>query len=166
MLELLYASGVRVSELTGLNDADVDMPGRLIRVLGKGKKERIVPYGQYAERAIDEYLAERQRRGLMIRDARGRLPLFVTVQGKRLSVDTVENLVKSRRRLVGSGRRITPHTLRHSFASHLLDRGADLRSIQELLGHASLSTTQKYTHVSLQHLLKEYQKAHPKAKRG
>jgi len=165
ILELLYASGLRVSELIGLSDHQVDIEQQLVRVLGKGKKERIVPFGDFASRAITEYLAERNRLGLGQTERNGTCPVFVSVNGHRLSSRDVQRLVERFRLSISAGRRITPHTLRHSFATHLLERGADLRSIQELLGHSSLSTTQKYTHVSLQHLRDEYDKAHPKARK-
>ena len=165
ILELLYASGLRVSELVSLSDHQLDMPQQLVRVLGKGKKERIVPFGDFAARAIEAYISERNRLGLSRPEPNGTLPLFVSVNGIRLNSRDVQRLVERFRLNLSASRRITPHTLRHSFATHLLERGADLRSIQELLGHSSLSTTQKYTHVSLQHLRNEYDKAHPKAKK-
>lgn len=163
MLELLYASGLRVAELVGLNDSDVDIPRQLLRVLGKGKKQRDVPFGDPAARALHGYLAERERSGFSRIDDDGRQPLFMGVRGRRIHVRYVQSLVERCRLSLPSRRRVTAHTLRHSFATHLLERGADLRSIQELLGHASLSTTQKYTHLSLQHLKTEYDKAHPRA---
>lgn len=164
ILELLYASGLRVSELVSLADQDVDRGGQLIRVLGKGQKERIVPFGQYAAQALDAYMAERKLKGLTTRDASGDLPLFINLRGTRLGVRSVERLLEQYRGYLKPGRRATPHTLRHSFATHLLEHGADLRSVQELLGHSNLSTTQRYTHVSMQHLRKQYDKAHPRAK--
>jgi integrase/recombinase XerC len=163
ILELLYASGLRVRELVGLNDDHLDLSQQLVRVLGKGKKERIVPFGEHAAQALDKYLSARDHAGIVQAEAKG-CPLFVSVRGYRLDARDVQRLVEGTRRLLPSGRRLTAHTLRHSFATHLLERGADLRAIQELLGHASLSTTQKYTHVSLEHLRAEYDKAHPKAK--
>ncbi len=163
ILELLYASGLRVSELVGLSDMNVDLAGRLVRVFGKGRKERIVPFGEPAARALANYLAERDRSGVCVPDPKG--PLFINLRGTRLSVASVQRLVERFRLSLPSGRRVTPHTLRHTFATHLLENGADLRSIQELLGHESLSTTQKYTHVTLQHLKAEYEKAHPKARK-
>ena len=164
ILELLYASGLRVSELVNLSDHQLDMPQQLIRVLGKGKKERIVPFGDFAGRAIVDYLEERDRMTMSPREKGEAQPLFVSLNGRRLSSRDVQRLVARFRLKLSATRKITPHTLRHSFATHLLERGADLRSIQELLGHSSLSTTQKYTHVGLQHLKNEYDKAHPKAK--
>lgn len=166
ILELLYASGLRVSELVGLSDHQLDMAQQLVRVLGKGKKERIVPFGDFAARAIEAYVAERDRLSLSRPEPNGTRPLFVSVNGIRLNSRDVQRLVERFRLNLSASRRVTPHTLRHSFATHLLERGADLRSIQELLGHSSLSTTQKYTHVSLQHLRNEYDKAHPKAKKS
>jgi integrase/recombinase XerC len=165
ILELLYASGLRVSELVGLSDHQIDLAQQMVKVLGKGKKERIVPFGDYAARSLQEYLSERDRLGLGDIAGDGLRPVFVSVNGHRLSARDVQRLVERFRLNLSASRRITPHTLRHSFATHLLERGADLRSIQEMLGHSSLSTTQKYTHVSLQHLRNEYQKAHPKARK-
>lgn len=166
ILELLYASGLRVSELVGLNEDEIDMRQETVRVLGKGGKERIVPFGSYAARAIQEYLGQKHAAGKVERETDGSIPAFLSVRKtpRRISARDVQRLVKRVRFGLKANRRVTPHTLRHSFATHLLERGADLRSIQELLGHESLSTTQKYTHVSIQHLKKEYEKAHPKAK--
>jgi integrase/recombinase XerC len=164
ILELLYASGLRVRELTGLNDENVDMSQQLVRVFGKGRKQRIVPFGEFAARALTAYLTERDRLGLSWPEDDGQTPVFVSIRGRRLNARDVQRLVEKTRLLLPSGRRLTAHTLRHSFATHLLERGADLRAIQELLGHSSLATTQKYTHVSLEHLRAEYEKAHPKAK--
>ena len=166
ILELLYASGLRVHELVGLNDENLDMPQQLIRVFGKGKKQRIVPFGEFAGRALAKYLESRQQAGLAKPEDDGQMPIFVSLRGRRLSTRDVQRLVERTRMSLASGRRLTAHTLRHTFATHLLERGADLRAIQELLGHASLATTQKYTHVTLEHLRAEYDKAHPKAKRG
>jgi integrase/recombinase XerC len=164
VLELLYASGLRVRELAGLNDENLDLAQQLVRVLGKGRKQRVVPFGEFAARALSAYLAERQRLGLSQPEDDGQTPVFVSVRGRRLNARDVQRLVEKIRLRLPSGRRLTAHTMRHSFATHLLERGADLRSIQELLGHSSLATTQKYTHVSLEHLRAEYDKAHPKAK--
>jgi integrase/recombinase XerC len=157
ILELLYASGLRVSELSGLDLDDLDRGERTVRVLGKGGKERIVPFGEKAARALDAYLT---RRGT----ARG--ALFRNTRGGRLTVRSVHTIVRRRAIAVGIGRRVSPHTLRHTFATHLLDAGADLRMIQELLGHSRLSTTQRYTHVSTAQLVKTYEAAHPRASLG
>ena len=165
ILELLYASGLRVRELVGLNDENLDMPEHLVRVFGKGKKQRIVPFGEYAARALATYLSERDRVGLAQAEDSGHIPVFVSLRGRRLNARDVQRLVEKTRTRLPSGRRFTTHTLRHTFATHLLERGADLRAIQELLGHSSLATTQKYTHVSLEHLRAEYDKAHPKARK-
>jgi integrase/recombinase XerC len=157
ILELFYATGIRCSELVGLNLADVDLPSRMVRVLGKGRKERVVPYGQPAATALRLYVALRA-------DTRPRSDaLFVNKRGGRLTDRFVRLIVAARVRQLASVRRISPHGLRHSFATHLLERGADLRAIQELLGHASLSTTQRYTHVNARHILDVYRKAHPRA---
>ncbi|HEX2439408.1 MAG TPA: tyrosine recombinase XerC [Methylomirabilota bacterium] len=154
ILELLYASGLRVSELSGLDVDALDRGDRTVRVLGKGRKERIVPYGGQAERALAAWLALRgERRG----------PLFTNARGGRLGVRSVHTIVRRSARAAGIVRRVSPHTLRHSFATHLLDAGADLRMIQELLGHSRLSTTQRYTHVAAEQLMKIYERAHPRA---
>jgi integrase/recombinase XerC len=156
ILELLYASGLRVAELIGLDLEDVDESARTVRVLGKGRKERIVPYGAAAARGLTTWLAERGREaGTLFRGARG----------ERLNPREVYGLVRTAARDAGITRRVGPHTLRHTFATHLLGNGADLRGIQELLGHSRLSTTQRYTHVGADHLLKVYDAAHPRARR-
>ena len=165
ILELLYASGLRVRELVGLNDENLDMAQQLVRVFGKGRKQRIVPFGEFAARALTAYVEERDSQGLAVSEDDGQTPVFVSVNGRRLNARDVQRLVEKTRLSLPSGRRLTAHTLRHSFATHLLENGADLRAIQELLGHSSLATTQKYTHVSLEHLRAEYDKAHPKAKK-
>lgn len=165
ILELLYGCGLRVGELVGLSDGHIDVSDGVVRVLGKGRKERIVPFGAFAARAIAEYIEARNHAALGIPDARGNVPVFVSLRGNRLGARDVQRLVARLRLGLKTARRVTPHTLRHSFATHLLERGADLRSIQELLGHENLSATQKYTHVSVQHLRQEYDKAHPKAGR-
>ncbi len=158
ILELLYATGIRCSELVGLDVSEIDRSARMIRVLGKGRKERIVPFGGRAGAAIDTYLPVRHQ-------SRPRTDaLFVNARGGRLSDRSVRILVAKRMKAVALARRVSPHTLRHSFATHLLERGADLRAIQELLGHASLSTTQRYTHVNTRHLMEIYNKAHPRSK--
>jgi integrase/recombinase XerC len=157
ILELLYGTGIRCAEATALDVHEVDMSARMVRVLGKGRKERIVLFGRRAEAALAAWLAERET--LRPRtDA-----LFLNARGGRLSDRSVRTLVATRVKQVALARRCSPHTLRHSFATHLLMRGADLRAIQELLGHASLSTTQRYTHVDTRHILEVYKKAHPRA---
>ena len=163
ILELLYATGLRVSELVGLNEDEIDMQQETVRVLGKGNKERIVPFGSFALSAIQDYTEKKHSLGFTQPDENGRIPVFISLRGFRMTVRDIQRLVARIRFGLKTTRRVTPHTLRHSFATHLLERGADLRSIQELLGHESLSTTQKYTHVSIQHLKKEYDRAHPKA---
>ncbi len=157
LLELLYATGIRSAELVGLDVGEVDLEARMVRVLGKGSKERIVPFGTRARTALRAWLAARA--GLRPKtDA-----VFINLRGGRLSDRSVRALVGRRVRQVSLTRRCSPHTLRHSFATHLLARGADLRAIQELLGHASLSTTQRYTHVDTRQLLEVYKKTHPRA---
>ena len=156
ILELLYGTGMRCAELVGLDLEDVDLDERVVRVLGKGRKERVVPFGRPAQGAVAAYLAERQKVG------RTRA-FLVNARGGRLSDRFVRMTVARRVRQVALDRRISPHKLRHSFATHLLSRGADLRAIQELLGHSSLSTTQRYTHVNLTQILEIYKKTHPRA---
>ncbi|MGD9157562.1 MAG: tyrosine recombinase XerC [Desulfobacteraceae bacterium] len=164
ILELLYSCGIRVSELTGLNLTDIDFKQRLVRVIGKGNKERIVPIGRKALAAVEKYLdqsaALRKKTGNQ--DNSGKKPLFLNNRGGRLSSRSVSSIIKSFVREYGLVNDITPHSIRHTFATHLLDSGADLRSVQELLGHASLSTTQRYTHVSLDKLMEVYDRAHPR----
>ena len=157
ILELLYATGIRCAELVGLDLAEVDLDARMLRVLGKGRKERIVPFGTRAADALRAYLPVRSRTGPRT-DA-----LFLNARGGRLTDRSVRQILASRVKQVAMASHVSPHTLRHSFATHLLERGADLRAIQELLGHASLSTTQRYTHVTTRHILEIYKKAHPRA---
>lgn len=154
ILELLYASGLRVAECCGLDLEELDRRHGTVRVLGKGGKERMVPVGDEALAAVEAYLSLRGEAGG---------PLFRNVRGGRLTTRSVHNIVRRRAREAGIDRRVTPHTLRHTFATHLLGAGADLRLIQELLGHSRLSTTQRYTHVSPEHLMKVYDAAHPRA---
>lgn len=163
ILELFYASGIRVGELTGLTVEDVDLGQRLVKVRGKGNKERIVPIGRPAAGALAAYLSVRETLSPSSGVALRRAPLFLNRRGGRLTPRSVERLLEKYLRKSGLGKAITPHGLRHSFATHLLQAGADLRVIQELLGHARLSTTQRYTHVNLDHLMEVYDKAHPKA---
>jgi len=157
ILETLYSSGLRVSELTGLNIGGADLAAGSVRVLGKGGKERIVPLGSKAVKALEEYLELRGGREL-------NAPLFLNSRGGRLTRRSVARIVDRYMIHLETMKKASPHTLRHTFATHLLEGGADLRAIQEMLGHASLSTTQKYTHVSIDRLLEVYDKAHPKAK--
>jgi len=163
ILELFYASGLRLSELVGLNLEDVNLHGRMIRVLGKGRKERLVPVSQTAADAIRTYLRDREGlvRGVLERPREA--PLFVNYRGQRLTGRSVHRLVRKYVAMCSARFGLSPHALRHSFATHLLERGADLRGIQELLGHARLSTTQRYTHVNTAHLLDVYRQAHPRA---
>jgi integrase/recombinase XerC len=160
VLELLYATGVRVSELTGLDIDDVDRGRRVLRVLGKGGKERTVPYGLAAERAVERWLAT--GRSALATDASG-AALLLGARGRRLDPRTVRRVVTERAEALPGVPRLGPHGLRHTAATHLLEGGADLRSVQELLGHADLATTQIYTHVSVERLRRTYQQAHPRA---
>jgi len=186
ILELFYASGLRLSELVGLDLEDVNLSGRVVRVLGKGRKERIVPFNRSAAEALRAWLADREQfvpnrgltpsrgltppsrgltptRGQPPTSRRTRQPLFLNYQGGRLSTRSVDKLVRRYVAACSTRYGISPHALRHSFATHLLEAGADLRAIQELLGHARLSTTQRYTHVNVGQLMESYRKAHPKA---
>jgi integrase/recombinase XerC len=160
ILELFYSTGIRLSELIGLNINDIQPAERVIKVFGKGRKQRILPVGEKALQAIEEYLATRI-------DLHGKssstVPLFLTVGGKRMYPQAVGMLVRKYIRQVSEVEKQSPHVLRHSFATHLLNRGADLRAVKELLGHESLSTTQVYTHVSAARMKKVYERAHPKA---
>jgi integrase/recombinase XerC len=170
LLELLYAAGLRVSELTGLDLVDIERRERMIRVTGKGNKERIVPYGNKAQEALDKYWPLREQ--LLLQTSGGYASstatphseaVFLNYAGRRLTQRSVGRIVKKYVRLVNMNWDLHPHSLRHAFATHLLADGADLRAIQELLGHQSLSTTQKYTHASIRQLMDIYDKAHPHA---
>lgn len=170
LLELLYAAGLRVSELTGLNLVDIEQKERILRVRGKGNKERIVPYGAKAQDALDKYWPLREQ--LLLQTAGTRASqsaaphteaAFLNYSGRRLTQRSVGRIVKKYVRLANVNWDLHPHSLRHAFATHLLADGADLRAIQELLGHQSLSTTQKYTHASIRQLMEIYDKAHPHA---
>ena len=166
MMEILYGTGARISEVVSLSISDLDLSEKLLKVLGKGNKERIVPLGRYAETALMRWLSP---------DGRGKLEperwasrddseaLFLNRQGRRLSRQGGWGIVKKYGRKVGLGAQLSPHTLRHSCATHMLEHGADIRTVQELLGHASISTTQIYTHVSRDQLIEVYQSAHPRA---
>jgi len=160
IMETLYSCGIRVSELTGMNEEDIDVNLGIIKVLGKGGKERIVPIGGKALDALNAYAAVKPEGDV----GRRNRPVFLNNRGKRFSTRGVERVIHKYLLQCGILKKITPHSLRHTFATHLLDAGADLRSIQELLGHASLSTTQKYTHVSLDKLMEVYDKAHPRSR--
>lgn len=162
ILELFYASGVRVSELAALDVQSIDFATGAMRVLGKGNRERQVFFGKTATQALRDYLETREMSGI----GQSEPALFLNRYGHRLSTRGLQLLIKKHCRRTGISTRTSPHTLRHAFATHLLDNGADLRSIQELLGHQQLSTTQKYTHVSMDRMLDVYDRAHPRARRS
>jgi len=158
----MYSAGLRVSEVVGLNDADLDFAAEVLRIRGKGRRERLSPIGSYAIRALNRWLAVRQ---LHPKEKSGAAaPVFTNKFGRRLTTRSVGRMLEKYLRESSLDTRTTPHTLRHSFATHLLDRGADIRSVQELLGHKSLVTTQIYTHVSTAGLREAYERAHPRAK--
>lgn len=161
MLELLYASGMRVSELISLNVSDIDIDGGFIRCFGKGNKERVIPIHDKAARIVDEYIKKARPR-LLRRDTEQ--AMFLNRRGDRLTRQGFWQILKGYARAAELDEEITPHTLRHSFATHMLNGGADLRSVQELLGHANISTTQVYTHLTSEHVRKTYEKSHPRAK--
>jgi integrase/recombinase XerC len=166
LLELLYASGLRAAELVGLNLRDMDRREQMLRVRGKGRKERLVPFGSKAADALDRYLEVREEILLAAQRtpaAGGREAVFLNQRGQRLGTRSLRRLVKKYGALFDPNWNLHPHAFRHAFATHLLSEGADLRAIQELLGHRSLSTTQKYTSVSIQQLIAVYDKAHPRA---
>ncbi len=171
ILELFYASGLRLSELVGLDMEDVNLSGRMVRVMGKGRRERLVPFNSATADALRACMKDRSLSGQMA-DGRGQTkrgrggvqaPLFLNYRGGRLSARSVDRLVRRYVAECGAKFGISPHALRHSFATHLLANGADLRAIQELLGHARLSTTQRYTHVNAKQLIDVYKKSHPRA---
>lgn len=159
ILELLYSCGIRAGELRNLNIEDLDIDERIIRVKGKGEKERIVPIGTHAFNAINNYLDSIKN---IIREPKG--PLIINAKGKRLSTRSIRRIVKKYAIRSGLSWDISPHSLRHSFATHLLEGGADLRAVQELLGHSNISTTQKYTYLTLDRLMAVYDKSHPRGK--
>jgi integrase/recombinase XerC len=161
ILELLYASGLRVSELVGLNLASVSFGDGMLLVRGKGRKERIVPFGSKAKQALDGYLPLREK--ILLERKKSGPALFLNARGDRLTTRSVDRLVKKYVTAFGPKVKTSAHSLRHAFASHLLAEGADLRAIQEMLGHKSLATTQRYTQVSIKHLIEVYDKTHPKA---
>jgi len=158
ILELFYSTGIRLSELININLINIDFDNNLLRVIGKGNKERLIPFGGCATSAIEIYL---EKSGRSLKTAEKNDPLFVNSKGERISQRTVQRSVNMYLRLVTEGEHLGPHTLRHSFATHLLDRGADLRAVKDLLGHSSLSSTQIYTHVQPERMKKIYKKAHP-----
>lgn len=160
-LEVFYSSGLRVSELVGLDWADIDFQLGILRVVGKGSKERIVPVGEVALQALRDYAVEQQKKWQIA--CKGETPVFLNNRGRRITTRSMARIVEKHLKQAGLAVKMGPHGLRHSFATHLLNSGADLRSIQELLGHASLSTTQRYTHVNLDQLTAVYDKAHPRA---
>lgn len=164
ILETLYSTGIRVSELVGLGEGDLDSSLGIVRVFGKGGKERIVPIGEKALEALRVYLEKRDEAIGKTGEKGRKAPIFVNTRGGRLTSRSVGRILQKHLVRGGIWRKISPHALRHSFATHLLDAGADLRGIQELLGHASLSTTQRYTHVSVDKLMEVYDRAHPRAK--
>ena len=179
ILELLYASGLRVSELVGLSFDDLDLAGETVRVLGKGRKERMVPFGEPARRALEIYLAgsaglrakailgsSRSSKTHRKRTVSDDNAIFINGRGGRLTDRAIRNIVDQYVSEAGVARKISPHALRHSFATHLLDRGADLRTIQELLGHVSLSTTQRYTHLGIEQILKTHRESHPRSRKS
>jgi integrase/recombinase XerC len=162
ILETMYSAGLRVGELVGVNEGDLDFDAGILRVRGKGRRERLSPLGSYAQRALGKWLAVRK---LHPREPAGAAaPVFVNKFGRRLTTRSVGRMLEKYLKLTGLDRRTTPHSLRHSFATHLLDRGADIRSVQELLGHKNLVTTQIYTHVTTAALREVYEKAHPRAR--
>ena len=158
ILELLYATGMRIAEIVGLNVDDLDLSEEVVRVKGKGGKERMIPLGRYAIEALVKYLRKRKERVKA-----GERAVFLNRFGRRLSETAIRRKLKDYLALAGISKRVTPHTMRHSFATHLLNRGADLRVVQELLGHERLSTTQIYTHITPRRLKEVYQKSHPRA---
>jgi len=164
MLELLYSSGIRRGELIGLNRTDVDFNQALIKVRGKGKKERIVPIGAEALKTMSEYLGKGRIEAVPSGRFEQEEPFFTSRKGERLNPRTISRIVDHMAAIGGINRKISPHVFRHTFATHLLDGGADLRAIQEMLGHESLSTTQKYTSVSIAKLMETYDMAHPRSK--
>jgi integrase/recombinase XerC len=162
ILELLYAAGLRVSELVGLDWTDVDLPGRVVRVMGKGSKERMVPFGRPAAESLRRWLEVWET---VRAPGEDEAPVFLNHQGGRLTDRSVRRVIDKWVDAAAVARGVHPHTLRHTFATHLLEGGADLRAIQELLGHSSLSTTQRYTHLEVDRLLAVYRGAHPRARR-
>ncbi|MEM8678633.1 MAG: tyrosine recombinase XerC [Planctomycetota bacterium] len=166
ILETMYSAGLRVGELVQVNDQDLDLDEGVVRVRGKGKRERLAPVGSYAVQAITHWQRRRDARDSASSSAPAMQPTFTNRFGKRITTRSVGRMLEKYTKLTGLDTRTTPHTLRHSFATHLLNHGADIRSVQELLGHKSLATTQIYTHVSTASLRRVYEQAHPRAKVG
>jgi integrase/recombinase XerC len=162
ILETMYSAGLRVSEVVGINDSDMDFAADIVRVRGKGRRERLAPIGSFAVRAVRRWLGVRKLPGGEKPGPTS--PVFVNKFGRRLTTRSVGRLLEKHLKTAGLDQRTSPHTLRHSFATHLLDRGADIRSVQELLGHKSLTTTQIYTHVTTSRLREVYERAHPRAR--
>jgi len=162
ILEVLYSTGIRVSELVGLNRNDLELNLGIIKVCGKGRKERIVPIGKKAIAALNHYLQKSE--SLLPEGQRGNIPVFLNSRSGRLTARSVGRLIDKYVRHCGLQRNISPHSIRHSFATHLLNAGADLRAIQELLGHVNLSTTQRYTHLNIDKLMEVYDRAHPRSR--
>ena len=163
ILELFYSTGMRLSELRGINRMDIDLLSQQVKVRGKGRKERIIPVGDHAQLALRNYESKRDELLRAIGPTGDRTAFFLSTRGKRISLRAIQNAVKSFLDLVDESSGLSTHSLRHTFATHLLDAGADLRAVQELLGHSSISTTQIYTHTSIERLKQVYQKAHPRA---
>jgi integrase/recombinase XerC len=165
ILELLYATGMRRGELVGLDMENINLVDGIVRVLGKRRKERLIPFGENARRALENYFTVRKRLLFAAKEGQGdHAAVFLNLKGGRLTSRSVNRIVDKHIRQVSIKLKVSPHSLRHSFATHLLNAGADLRAIQELLGHVSLSTTQKYTHMSVEQLLKVYHDSHPQAR--
>lgn len=165
ILEMFYSCGLRLSELAGLDRQDIDFDQKLVKVKGKGKKERMVPVGTPALTAVKRYLEKIDAIIKSSESGKYKNPLFVNIRGQRITTRSIARIVNKITSESGIGRKISPHALRHSYATHLLNAGADLRSIQELLGHESLSTTQKYTAININHVMEVYDKAHPRTKK-
>jgi len=163
ILEVLYSTGIRVSELVGMNRETINPGAGMLRVMGKGRKERLVPIGRHASARLQEYLSRSSSNAAPAADRKG-TPVFLNQRGGRLSARSVARIVDKYILRCGLHHRISPHALRHSCATHMLNAGADLRAIQEMLGHQSLSTTQKYTHLNIDHLMEVYDRAHPRSK--
>ena len=163
ILELFYSTGMRLSELRGISRSDLDLLAQQVKVRGKGKKERIIPLGDHAALALRNYESKRDELLRTIGAGADRTAFFLSNRGKRMSVRTIQNAMATFLDLIDEGEGLSTHSLRHTFATHLLDAGADLRAVQELLGHSSISTTQIYTHTSVERLKQVYQKAHPRA---